>query len=125
MTEHRKINRLVTVLLRQRRHKFPARKLSVTAPTSQGVYIIRDAAGTVVHVGRTMRGSSGLRRRLKNHLYGQSSFVKKQLDGRGSLLRGGYTFQWLDVPVARTRVLVECGATARLCPAHLGDGAKR
>lgn len=92
--------------------------------TEQGVYIIYDPKGEVVHVGRSVRGRNGLYQRLRNHLRGNSSFTKQFLNGDGSKLRSGYKYKYKVIPNPRTRALLEALATGRLCPKHLGLGDK-
>ena len=87
-----------------------------------GVYIIFSPRGTVLHVGRTLRGQKGLDQRLNNHLHGASSFTLKYLDGKGSKLRGTHRFAYLEVSRPRTRALLEAYAVGHLCPKHLGVG---
>ena len=123
MAERSSIKRLLKRLNRQPRHPFPSARARLEAPNTHGVYIIRDAARRVLHVGRTLRGKNGLRQRLKNHLQAQSSFVITYLKGHGRRLRSGYTFQYLEVTESRSRILLEYAATVWHCPAHLGDGA--
>jgi hypothetical protein len=65
-----------------------------------------------------------LRQRLKNHVCGQSSFVRASLGGDATKLRNGCTYQLLRVPQARDRVLLEYYATVFLNPKHLGVGEK-
>jgi hypothetical protein len=123
--EPQEIETLLEQLDNQKSYPFPKIGQPVDAPKTQGVYIIRDSATKVVHVGRTHRGHSGLFQRLYQHLRGQSSFVQAHLDGIGSRLREGYTFQYLEVPDGRRRALLEHLATARHCPEHLGLGAQK
>jgi hypothetical protein len=93
------------------------------APNKQGVYLIYSPGSKkVVHVGRTYRGTAGLRQRLRNHLHGSSSFTQEYLEGHGRKLREGYTFRCLPVTSARQRALVEAYATGYFCPAHIGTG---
>lgn len=91
------IKTLFKDLLRQPIINFPKPRKSPDADTEQGVYIIRNPKGIILHVGRTLRAKYGLWQRLYNHLNGQSSFVAqyKELNGDGSKLRKGYTFQYL------------------------------
>ena len=95
---------------------------TVQAPDARGVYVIYSPKGKVMHVGGTPRGRRGLRQRLKNHLHGSSSFVKKCFSGKGSKLRAGYQFGFLKVPNPRLRVLLEHYAVGMLCPKHVGLG---
>lgn len=121
-TEARRVASLFKQLNDNPLQEFPQEKGHVLAPDTQGVYIIRDAKRLVSHVGRTVRGKSGLHQRLRNHLAGKSSFVKVHLSGHASKLREGFTFQYLEIKDPRERALVEHYATAALCPLHLGLG---
>ena len=40
-------------------------------------------------------------------------------------LRGGYTFGFVEIENARTRVLLEALTAGLLCPAHFGTGEKK
>ena len=51
--ERQAIRSLFTTLRKQKRRPFPQAHQRLGAPTVQGVYVIRDAKGTVVQVGRT------------------------------------------------------------------------
>ena len=124
MTERKRIEGLFQQLERQPTIPFPQLRQPLRAPKTHGVYIIRDKKGRVVHVGRSVWGKEGLFQRLHNHLQAQSSFVVVHLSGNGKALREGYTFQYLDVPHARKRALLEHFATAWHCPAHLGVGKR-
>ena len=123
--ERHRIKRLFHALAKQRRRAFPPAGRRLDVPSSHGVYVIRDPRGSVVHVGRTHRGQSGLSQRLNNHLRGQSSFVNVYLRRHGGRLRRGYTFQYLEVPDHRERALLEHFATSWHCPKHLGVGLPR
>ncbi|MCK4403819.1 MAG: hypothetical protein KAW02_01890 [candidate division Zixibacteria bacterium] len=76
----------------------------------------------VVHVGRTRKAKDGIHQRLKNHLYGRSSFADHCLSGKGSKLRRGYKYRYLEVENGRERALLESYAIGHLCPLHLGLG---
>jgi excinuclease UvrABC nuclease subunit len=91
---------------------------------SQGVYLIRDENGVVLHVGRTVSGQKGLAQRLENHRSGKSSFVKIHLKGERDLLKNNFTFQYIEVEDDRERALLENHAIAWYCPVHLGLGRK-
>lgn len=121
-TEGKHVAKLFAQLETAEVRRFPLAKGHVQAPVTQGVYIIRDSEHRVSHVGRTLRGHSGLHQRLRNHLAGKSSFVKVHLEGYASKLREGFTYQYLEIEDARQRALVEHFATAALCPLHLGLG---
>jgi excinuclease UvrABC nuclease subunit len=116
------IRELFRQLLRAPRTAFPKPRERLAVPDSHGVYIIFSPRGTVLHVGRTVRGESGLRRRLNNHLHGGSSFTRQFLRGKGSKLRGTHTFAFLEVANARRRALLEAFASGSLCPKYLGVG---
>jgi hypothetical protein len=122
--QREKIERLFRKLERQGKTLFPGLGLPLRAPTAPGIYVIRDARERVLHVGRTPRGVGGLRQRLRNHLYGQSSFARKYLKGKGGKLRNACTFQCLEVPDARERALLEHLAIGVLCPLHLGTASE-
>lgn len=115
----------MSLLLRQDKTPFPQPREGLNAPATHGVYVIWSPRGNPLHVGRTLRGKAGLRQRLKNHLHAQSSFTNDYLKRRGSLLRRGYTFQVLEIPNDRMRLLVEYAATVKLAPRHLGLGLAR
>jgi hypothetical protein len=119
--EHQKIKTLFKQLQKQKERRFPKKGEPLVAALTQGVYVIRDGAGRVVHVGRTLRGLKGIYQRLDNHLRGQSSFADGHLKGDGSRLRDGYTFQYLEGQDNRERALLEYFATAWHCP-ELGRG---
>jgi len=77
--ELRKIRELYKLLLRQKEYDFPSRGEKTTASTKQGVYVIVNRKGSVLHVGKTARAKRGIRQRLNNHLHARSSFTKKYL----------------------------------------------
>ena len=121
--EQRAVRALFAELKRSRPQAFPKPRQRIPASDEQGVYVIYSPrANKVVHVGRTYKGTKGLRQRLKNHLQGASSFTQKHLKGHGHKLRNGYTFRCLLVASPRRRALLENYATGFLCPAHLGTG---
>lgn len=116
------VQRLYRKLLKAPRAPFPPRGNRLDAPSEHGVYVVFDPKQSVTHVGRTVRGDKGLRRRLANHLRGKSSFARLFLTAQGVDLRDGYTFSCLVVPESRHRALLEAYAVGRLCPLHLGLG---
>jgi hypothetical protein len=116
------IRKLFGQLVRAPRTAFPNPRERLAVPDKHGVYVIYSPRGTVLHVGRTVRGERGLRRRLNNHLHGRSSFTRQFLDGKGSQLRGTHSFSYLEVANARRRALLEAFASGSLCPKHLGVG---
>lgn len=124
IAEHKRIMKLLKRLNAQPQHTFPSSRERLAVPNTHGVYIIRDDAGEVWHVGRTVRGKDGLRQRLRNHLQGQSSFVRAEMHRDGKKLRKGFTFQYLEVPDDRTRALLESLAVAAHCPRHIGLGRR-
>ena len=110
-------------LLRSPMRPFPPAGERIDVPDNHGVYIIYDPKGRVGHVGRTVRGKRGLYQRLNNHLHGSSSFTDKALNGKGSVLRNGYKYRYIEVENNRLRALLEAYAIGQLCPEHLGDGS--
>ncbi len=122
--ERGRVERLLTELQKTSYRPFPEPRKRLEAPTQRGVYIIYSPEGKVVHVGGTPYARRGLRQRLRNHLAGKSSFVKKfpKLKRKGSKLRRGYGFRCLVVADPRLRALLECLAIGRLCPEHIGQG---
>ena len=125
MTEREDIKDLLSQLNSRPESPFPPSGQRINAPKTHGVYVIRNAAGQVLHVGRTLRGKDGLSQRLNNHLRGQSSFVRAYFNGDGNRLRDGCIFQYLEVDDDRTRALLEHCATCWHCPQYLGLGASR
>jgi len=123
--ERERISGLLEALNSQALHRLPDKGPPNDVPDDQGVYVIRSPEQEVLHVGRTTRGTRGLRQRLRDHLYAQSSFVNIFLKGDKSVLRRpGHAFQYLVVPCDRERALLEHLATAWHCPKHLGLGAE-
>jgi hypothetical protein len=120
--ERARIMALFESLDAQPRIAFPQSRKSIDAPSTQGVYVIRAADGTVLHVGRTVSGQKGLAQRLRNHVSGKSSFVRTYLHGNSDALRSSFSFQYIEVENDRDRALLEHHATAWHCPAHLGLG---
>lgn len=116
------IKKLYGQLLKARPTVFPIAGERLVVPNTHGVYVIFSPKGVVLHVGRTVRGTKGLKRRLYNHLHGGSSFTNQFLRGKGSKLRGTHTFTFVEVSSARTRALLEAFAVGNLCPKHLGVG---
>lgn len=119
--ERQKIEKLFAELCKEPMCQFPQKREQLIAPSERGAYVIRKG-DIVLHVGRTPRGKNGLHQRLKNHLYGSSSFTKKYLKGNGAVLRDGHTYQFLVVEDTRLRALLEAYATGMLCPQHIGLG---
>lgn len=123
--ERASIRRVFRQLQRAPRAQFPSSGMVLDAPEQAGVYVIRDAEGNVLHVGRTHRAKRGIKKRLGDHLRGRSSFARAWYDGDGERLRQGCTFQFLSVEEPRLRTLLEFYAIALLCPQHLGVGTAR
>ncbi len=117
-----KIKALYKSLLSQSEQPFPDQGERLLASTDQGVYIISNGKGLVLHVGKTDRAKNGIKQRLNNHLHGQSSFTKKHLNGAGSKLRGKCNYKYLVVINPRLRTLLEAYTISNLCPKHLGLG---
>lgn len=102
-------------MLRGTLYSFPA-KGRVEATNKHGVYVMYNAEGEVVHVGKTNRRKNGLKQRLTNHLYDSTS-KPNYLSGYGVNQRSGYRF--LLVPNERHRTLLEAFAIGTLCPRHI------
>ena len=120
--ESQEVKNLFAKLCAQLKQRFPKNRQRLNAPSEQGVYIIRKEE-TILHVGRTLHGRFGIYQRLKNHLYGSSSFTKKYLQSNGEILRkDGYTYQYLKLEDPRKRALLEAYAIGTLCPRHIGLG---
>ena len=117
-----KIRKLYDELIDQEECIFPERYQPLNAPIKQGVYIITDKSGKVLHVGKTDRAKNGLRQRLNNHLQGQSSFTKARFNRTGHKLRGNCKYRCMIVSDPRARTLIEAYDVSHLCPAHLGTG---
>ncbi len=94
-------------------------RLQRDVPSRHGVYIIYNADGQVLHVGKSSRGKLGLFQRLTNHLAGQSSFVDQYFKGDKTQVRA-CRFRYLAVEDPRRRALLEAYAIGCLCPAHIG-----
>lgn len=120
-----KIEKLFSKLCNAELRTFPPFRGRLDAPAEQGVYIIYSPRGKVVHVGTTPRAKGGIAQRLRNHIYGLSSFTYVFLNGDGSQLREAYQFRCLAVPNPRHRALLEAYAIGHLCPAHLGVGSQK
>ena len=120
--ERMAVKELFAELVRAPSHSFPRQGESLQAPRRRGVYIICNARGQVVHVGRTPKAKGGIAQRLRDHMAAASSFTLQYLKGDGSKLRGNYTFRCIVVGSPRRRALLEAYATGRLCPAHMGLG---
>ena len=88
--EQTKLRKLLNQLTRAERKPFPCLRESLDAPDLQGVYIIYEPLGRVVHVGCTPRARGGIAQRLRDHMANRSSFTTKFLEGEGSKLRRGY-----------------------------------
>jgi len=123
MTRNQKqVRVLFRALCNSQERLFPPSRGKLDVTHLPGVYVIYDPRGRVVHVGSTPRGKHGLAQRLKNHLYGASSFVEQYLGGKGSRLRQGYSFSCLTVSDQKLRAYLEAYAIGNLCPDHIGLG---
>ncbi len=121
-TEFETVEELFNTLTNVEASVFPELRGKLNAPDAQGVYVIYDPKGHVVHVGRTPKAKGGIAQRLRNHMSGSSSFKYYYLDGDGSKLRGKFKFRCIAVKNPRIRALLEAYAVGRLCPKHLGLG---
>lgn len=87
---------------------------------AQGVYIIYQDK-SILHVGRTYRAKQGIKQRIKNHLYGNSSFMKYFDKMNKEKLKKYCTFKYIEVKSDRKRALLEFLAIGILCPEYLGE----
>jgi len=121
--DFRTVEVLFRKLRRSRRRVFPQKKSQLGASKRQGVYLIYNKRGRVVHVGRTPRARGGIRQRLHDHLSDRSSFTTKYLKRKAyRLWKERFQYQYVVVSSRRRRALLEMYAIGRLCPAHLGLG---
>lgn len=119
------VKKLYDTLVKEPCRPFPAVGAILDAPEERGVYIIYGPKDDVQHVGSTPTGQRGIAGRLRNHMAAASSFVRIFLKGNGSLLRVGYSYQYIVVENPRHRILLEAYAIGSLCPAHIGHGAEK
>lgn len=101
---------------------FPNKGEKLVCERTRGVYVIYGPDGSVLHVGDTPRAKGGIEQRIKNHLAGKSSFVRKMYGGDGSRLRSGNSFRCIGVADGRLRALLQAYAIGHLCPEHIGAG---
>jgi hypothetical protein len=120
--EEIEIRELLTRLLGEPCHLFPARGVKLEASSRKGVYIIYNPQDKVLHVGSTPRAKGGLEERLRGHLHGNSSFTVSHFGGDGSQLREGCKYRYLVIDSGRQRALVEALGIGQLCPVHIGHG---
>ena len=121
-TEVEKIKALFATLCDRDPINFPRRGGALQATTRKGVYIVLGPRGRVLHVGNTPRGKDGINQRLRNHLYGSSSFARQYLEPNGVNLRDRYKYKYIEVENPRYRALLQAYAIGALCPAHIGSG---
>jgi hypothetical protein len=93
MTEKEKVKNLFSKLCKQPRYCFPKKGERLSVPKKAGIYVIRRGK-KVFHVGR----SRSLRRRLNDHLLGNSSFIHDFFKAKtGTILRKKYDYQYLII----------------------------
>lgn len=109
-------------LLNSEDQVFPKPRETLDAPTKKGVYVIFDSKGKVLHIGCTPRVKEGISQRLKDHMYGRSSFTYNYLEGDGGRLRGKFKFKYVLVGNEKLRAYLEAYAIGCLCPEHIGAG---
>ena len=124
MNEPEEVLKLHKELLKSKRYDFP-KTGKVHVSQQQGVYIIFNQENEVLHVGKTDRAKKGLNQRLQNHLRNQSSFSKKYLKPNSINIRLAGRFKYLEIKDDRLRTFVEALTVGKLCPAHVGTGAKK
>lgn len=119
MQEAERIKELFNTLINSELYKFPIAG-KVVVSKDQGVYIIFNSESCAAHVGNTVRGKEGLNQRLNNHLKNQSTFAQKFISPNNYSLRSEFRYQYIVVPSARDRALLQALAIGLLCPLHLG-----
>lgn len=121
MKECERVRALFAELTGAPRKPFPRQgDIPDDVPTAPGVYVIYDADGKVLYVGRTPRSERGIWRRLNAHLHGGSPLHSRMR----IKLRNDCGFSYLVIENGRECALVEAYATGCLCPAYLGLGGK-
>lgn len=123
MNESEQVLQLHNLLLNSELYLFP-KKGKVDVSIEQGVYIIYNQKGIVLHVGKTDRAKNGLNQRLQNHLRNQSSFSKKYLIPNTVNIRFEGRFKYIEIENDRLRTFTEAFTVGKLCPKHVGTGAK-
>jgi hypothetical protein len=97
----------------------PLHPLTEPAPDQPGVYVIYNQHGICVHAGQGgTRGEGTLRKRLRRHAIGRSSFVRLYYLGDRAKVRD-HQVRSLVVEDPRQRWLLEHLATGTLCPRHV------
>ncbi|MBS1551966.1 MAG: hypothetical protein JST15_07860 [Bacteroidetes bacterium] len=123
--EPEKIQRLLNELQKSDFHNFPQKRKILNVSSKQGVYIIYNFNKEVLHIGRTYRGSQGLKQRLKNHLYRSSSFMQNYSEVTPEILRSTCKFKCIEVENFRERAYLESLAVGSLCPKYIGSNDKK
>jgi len=123
MDESQQIKELFNQLLRAKTIMIPKKGI-VEVSKKQGVYVIYDSEGKILHVGRTISAKNGLNQRLLNHVHNQTSFSKLYMKPSKISLREGCKFKFLEVEDSRARALLEALSIGLLCPKHIGLGEK-
>jgi hypothetical protein len=123
-SEFSKIQKLFKALRGTQICSFPKLHAKLDASKNRGVYVIMNSRSTVEHVGSTPRAKHGIQQRLRDHLSGRSSFTRNRFSGKGSKLREGFKYRYLEVRNQRKKALLEAYAIAHLCPKHIGLGEK-
>ena len=127
--EKRLLERLLAKLVWEMKSpiRFPGRGESISRPEGceKGVYVIMTDKYSVLHVGQTPSGQKGVKGRLKDHLYGKSSFTRVFLNGNTDWLRENCSYAYIVVDeqynrADRVRALLEALAIGKLCPEHIG-----
>jgi hypothetical protein len=121
-SEREQIHAMFLELVNSSPKTFPLLGGRLDAPKKRGVYIIYAQDGDVLHVGSTPWANNGIAQRLRDHMFGRSSFTIKNFDSDGSRLRGSHQYRYLVVDDGRTRALLEALAIGLLCPYHIGHG---
>lgn len=123
--EQEKIQKLLKKLQKSKFHYFPQIRQTIDVTSKQGVYIIFNFNDEILHIGRTYRGSKGLKQRLKDHLYGSSSFMQNFTEVNTEKLRKTCKFKYIEVENLRERAFLESLAVGSLCPKYIGSNEKK
>ncbi len=123
--EQEKIQKLLKELQKSEFHNFPQKRQTLNVSSKQGVYIIFNSNKEILHIGRTYRGSKGLKQRLKNHLHGSSSFMQNYSEINTEKLRKTCKFKYIEVEDLRVRAFLESLAVGSLCPKYIGSYEKK
>lgn len=116
---YNEIKVLLNKLLGSNLIKFTDKITISNLPKNQAVYIIQYQK-KILHVGRTYCAADGIKQRIKNHLYRNSSFMKSYNKMTKKKLKKYCSFKYIIVDDNRKRALLEFLTIGTLCPEYLG-----